>query len=112
MGRFDVVHCHGVLYHEPDPVGLLQRLFEMTADGGLLLFGSMMHADPERADQSRMVPAAYYDDDSWWWTPGPIAMRRMIESVGFVVEKMFAVSPGPQGEFPTINGNFRAIRSA
>lgn len=110
MGRFDLVHCHGVLYHETNPVGLLRRLYEMTADDGLFLFGSMMHADPSKADLSRMVPLAYFGDETWWWTPGPTAMWRMLESVGFEVEKTFGVSNGPPGEFPTINGYFRARR--
>ncbi len=109
-GRFDLVHCHGVLYHEPDPLALLERLFEMTTDGGLCLFGSMMHADPSRADLARMVPLSYFGDDTWWWAPGPVAMGQMLESVGFEVEKSFGVSAGPPGEFPTINGYFRTRR--
>lgn len=112
-GRFDIVHCHGVLYHEIDPMGLLERLFEMTAPGGVCLFGSMMHADPTLADLVRLVPLSYFGDDTWWWVPGPVAMRRMLTAVGFEIEKVFGVSAGPPpGEFPTINGNFRAVRPA
>jgi SAM-dependent methyltransferase len=109
-GVFDLVHCHGVLYHECDPLGLVERLFEMTAPGGLLLFGSMMHADPSLADLARMVPLSYFGDDTWWWTPGPLAMQRMLESAGFEVEKTFGISAGPPGEFATINGYFRSRR--
>lgn len=109
-GRFELVHCHGVLYHEVDPLGLLEKLYEMTAPGGLCLFGSMMQADPTLADLVRLVPLAYFGDETWWWVPGPVAMRRMIESVGFEVEQSFGVSTGPPGEFPTINGYFRAVR--
>jgi SAM-dependent methyltransferase len=111
-GHFDLVHCHGVLYHEVDPIGLLEKLFEMTTPGGLCLFGSMMHADPTLADLARLVPLAYYEDETWWWCPGPVAMRQMLESVGFEIEKTFGVSTGPPGEFPTINGYFRAHRPA
>lgn len=109
-GQFDLVHCHGVLYHEVDPMGLLGKLFEMTTPGGLCLFGSMMHADPTLADLARLAPLAYYEDETWWWCPGPVQMRQMLEAVGFEVEKTFGVSAGPPGEFPTINGYFRAIR--
>lgn len=109
-GSFDLVHCHGVLYHEVDPIALLQRLHEMTAPGGTLLFGSMMLADPTLADLSRFVPLSYYRDATWWWVPGPVAMREMLESVGFEVEEYFGQSPGPPGEFETINGYFRARR--
>jgi tRNA (mo5U34)-methyltransferase len=111
-GQFDLVHCHGVLYHEVDPVALLARLHEMTAPGGMLIFGSMMLADPEASDLSRFVPRAYFRDDTWWWVPGPLAVRSMLESVGFEVEEEFGFSPGPDGEFPTINGYFRATRPA
>ncbi len=46
-GSFDLVHCHGVLYHEVHPMVLLERLRAMLVDDGTLLFGSMMLADPE-----------------------------------------------------------------
>jgi SAM-dependent methyltransferase len=109
-GKFDLVHCHGVLYHEVDPLGLLDKLYEMTEPGGLCLFGSMMHADPLHADLARFVPLDYFGDETWWWVPGPVAMREMVEAVGFQVEKSFGVSAGPSGEFATINGYFRARR--
>lgn len=109
-GSFDLVHCHGVLYHEVDPPALLRRLHQMTAPGGTLLLGSMMLADATLADLSRFVPRAYFRDDTWWWVPGPVALREMIESVGFEVEDYFGQSPGPEGEFATINGYFRAVR--
>lgn len=112
QGTFDLVHCHGVLYHECDPVGLLASLFAMTKPGGLFIFGSMMHADPALPELSRFVPHAYYGDDTWWWVPGPAALRSMIESVGFEVEYEFAQSAGPPGEFPTMNGYVRAHRPA
>lgn len=110
QGAFDLVHCHGVLYHEVDPIAFLSRLFEMTAPGGLFLFGSMMHADPTLKDVSRFVPRAYYGDETWWWVPGPDAMQSMVEAVGFKGEYAFGNSPGPPGEFPTMNGYIRATR--
>jgi tRNA (mo5U34)-methyltransferase len=109
-GSFDLVHCHGVLYHEVDPMGLLTRLFEMTAPGGTLLLGSMMFGEPEYSDLSRFIPRAYFRDDTWWWAPGPEALESMIASAGFEVKGSFGRSAGPDGEFPTINGYFRASR--
>lgn len=109
-GSFDFVHCHGVLYHEVDPIGLLSRLYEMTAPGGTMIFGSMMLGDPEMADLSRFVPRAYFRDATWWWVPGPVALHSMIESLGFEVEGYFGESDGPAGEFRTINGYFKARR--
>ncbi len=109
-GSFDMVHCHGVLYHDLDPLGLLSRLWDMTVPGGTLLFGSMMHADPELAELVRFVPRAYYGDETWWFVPGRLALRAMIESAGFEVQGTFGEHPGPPGEFPTLNGYVRAIR--
>lgn len=109
-GSFELVHCHGVLYHEPDPIGLLARLWEMTAPGGTLFFGSMMHADPTLAELVRFVPRAYYGDGTWWFVPGRLALRSMVESVGFEIVRPFGEHPGPPGEFPTVNGYVRAVR--
>jgi tRNA (mo5U34)-methyltransferase len=111
-GRFELVHCHGVLYHELDPLQLLVRLYEMTAPGGTLLFGSMMLADPSLADLIRFVPHAYYGDKTWWWVPGPLAVTAMLESAGFEVLASFGQAGGPPGEFATMNGYFRAVRPA
>lgn len=110
-GRFDLVHCHGVLYHDPHPLALLMRLREMVADDGLLLFGSMMLAGEELSEHVRFVPGAYYGDPTWWWVPGRRAMRSMLEAVGFSVEEEFGLSDGPPGEFPTCNGYFAARRA-
>jgi SAM-dependent methyltransferase len=109
-GRFDLVHCHGVLYHEVHPVVLLERLRQMLTDDGTLLFGSMMLADPELSECARFVPGAYYNDPSWWWVPGRLAMRWMLDTVGLEVQEEFGLSPGPPGEFATVNGYFRAKR--
>lgn len=109
-GTFDLVHCHGVLYHEPNPMGLLARLWQMTAPGGTLLLGSMMLADPTLSEYARYVPLSYYGDPTWWWVPGRLALRWMVETAGFDVDAAFGESPGPPGEFPTINGYVRGTR--
>lgn len=107
-GTFDMVHCHGVLYHDPHPMGLVQKLREMLAPGGTLFFGSMMLASAELSEYARFVPGAYYGDDTWWWVPGRLCMRRMLEAGGLEVIEEFGVHPGPPGEFPVVNGYFRA----
>jgi tRNA (mo5U34)-methyltransferase len=111
-GTFDLIHCHGVLYHEMHPMVLLQRLHALLGEDGTLLFGSMMLADPELSEYARFVPGPYFGDQTWWWVPGRLAMRWMLESVGFEVEEAFGLSDGPPGEFPTVNGYFRARKGA
>jgi SAM-dependent methyltransferase len=107
-GTFDLVHCHGVLYHEMHPVALLQRLRAMLSDDGVLLLGSMMLAGAELSEFVRFVPGSYFDDPTWWWVPGRLAMRWMLESVGLTVEETFGLTDGPPGEFPTVNCYFKA----
>lgn len=111
LGRFDLVHCHGVLYHEPHPWLMLERLRAMLADDGTMLFGSMMLADPEMSEYARFVPGSYYGDATWWWVPGRLTMRRLLEAAGLEVLEEFGVSDGPPGEFHTVNGYFRVVRS-
>jgi SAM-dependent methyltransferase len=106
-GTFDLIHCHGVLYHEPHPLAMLLALRRMLADGGTMLFGSMMLADAEKSEHIRFVPGAYYGDPTWWFVPGRLAMRWMLEAAGFVSEEEFGIADGPPGEFATINGYFR-----
>jgi tRNA (mo5U34)-methyltransferase len=106
-GTFDLIHCHGVLYHEPHPIAMLQALRRMLASDGVMLFGSMMLASAELSEHIRFVPNAYYGDPTWWFVPGRLAMRWMLEAAGFVSEEEFGISEGPPGEFATINGYFK-----
>jgi tRNA (mo5U34)-methyltransferase len=108
-GTFDLVHCHGVLYHDRNPLGLVERLRAMTAPGGELLLGSMMLADPALSEYARFVPESYYGDPTWWWVPGRLALRWMVETSGFEVVEEFGRPDGPPGEFATINGYVRAV---
>jgi tRNA (mo5U34)-methyltransferase len=111
LGTFDLVHCHGVLYHDPHPMAMLIRLREMVSDDGHLVFGSMMLGGDELSEYVRFVPGAYYGDPTWWWVPGPQAMRSMLEAVGFEIVDEFGFGDGPPGEFPTLNGYFTARRA-
>jgi SAM-dependent methyltransferase len=108
-GRFDFVHCHGVLYHEPHPLALPQKLRSMIAEDGELLFGSIMLARPEVSEYARFVPDSYFGDETWWWVPGRLAMRWMLEAAGFADVEDLGVRPGVEGEFPVTTGYFRAV---
>jgi tRNA (mo5U34)-methyltransferase len=107
-GTFDLVHCHGVLYHEMHPIALLQRLREMCRSDGVVIVGTMMLASAELSEYARFVPGSYFGDPTWWWVPGRLAMRWMLEAVGFEIEEMFGLSEGPRGEFAVVNGYFKA----
>jgi len=106
-GRFDIVHCNGVLYHEVNPIGMLQRLRAMVADDGELLLGSMMLADATVSEYVRFVRHDYARDPTWWWVPGRLALRRMMDAVGLETEFLPLRFAGPAGEFEIINGYLR-----
>jgi SAM-dependent methyltransferase/predicted O-methyltransferase YrrM len=106
-GTFDLVHCNGLLYHEPNPLGLLQRLRLMLADGGELLLGSMMLADAELSEYVRFVRNDYASDPSWWWVPGRLALRWMMDASGFETAVLPVRFSGPAGGFEVINGYVR-----
>jgi SAM-dependent methyltransferase len=106
-GRFDFVHCHGVLYHEPHPIAMLLALRAMLEPDGELLFGSMLHASIENSEYLRFVPDSYAGDKTWWFVPGRLAMRWMLEVCGLQARELL-LSEGPPGEFRTLNGYFIA----
>jgi tRNA (mo5U34)-methyltransferase len=107
-GRFELVHCNGVLYHERDPLRLLERLRAMLAEEGVLLLGSMVLTDLELADHMRFVPGSYFGDPTWWWVPGRLAIRRLLLRAGLRAEGDFGLAPGPDGEFRTSTVYIRA----
>lgn len=107
-GKFDVVHCNGVLCHEPDPIGMLQRLRMMLTVDGELLLGSMMLADPELSEYARFVRSEYAGDPTWWWVPGRLALRWMMDACGLEAEALPPRFAGPGGDFEVVNGYLRA----
>jgi tRNA (mo5U34)-methyltransferase len=109
-GQFELVHCNGVLYHERDPLRLLQRLRAMLTDDGVLLLGSMVLTDLELADHMRFVPGSYFGDPTWWWVPGRIAIRHLLREAGLRFDSEFGLAPGPAGEFATSTVYIRARR--
>lgn len=106
-GKYDLVHCNGVLHHEPNPLGMLQQLRRMVADGGELMLGSMMLADAELSEYARFVRNDYAGDPTWWWVPGRLALRWMMDASGFKAELLPVTSGGPMGAFDVVNGYLR-----
>ena len=58
-GRFDIVHCHGVLYHELHPDAPAPAACgRCSRPAARCCFGSMMLAEPELSEYARFVPGA------------------------------------------------------
>ena len=110
-GTFDLVHCNGVLHHEPNPLGMLHRLRSMLAEDGVLLLGSMMLADPTQAEYARFAGNEHERDPRRWWVPGRLALRWMMDAAGLEAEPLPFSFSGPDAAFDVTNGYMRGRQS-
>lgn len=98
LGRFDVVLFLGVFCHLFDPLDVLERMRDLTAQ--LLLIET--HQDLLARPEPRMVfyPGATLNQDATnWWGPNPRLMRRLLHDLGFARiwyrDHPFYVAPSP-----------------
>jgi SAM-dependent methyltransferase len=82
-GRFDFVLCHNALRASPYPMALLTDLWRLTSPGGVLLLEADTLAEPERSQCASFVS----EGSGRGWVPGRLALRWMVESCGFDVER-------------------------
>ena len=81
-GKFDIVLMLGVIYHAKDPIGYLQKAFDMSND--LVIIET--HVDLMELD----YPAARYyvsnelnDDKTNYWGPNALAVTGIMQDIGF-----------------------------
>lgn len=81
-GKFDIVMMLGVIYHAKDPIGYLQKAFDMSND--LVIIES--HVDL----MDLQYPAARYyihdelnNDITNFWGPNALAVRGMMQDIGY-----------------------------
>ena len=88
-GKFDIVLMLGVIYHAKDPIGYLQKAFDMSKD--LVIIET--HADL----MDLPFPAARYylgselnNDKTNYWGPNALAVRAMMQDIGYkdITEKI------------------------
>lgn len=88
-GKFDIVLMLGVIYHAKDPIGYLQKAFDMSND--LVIIET--HTDLMELP----FPAARYylgselnNDKTNFWGPNALAVRAMMQDIGYkdITEKM------------------------
>ncbi|MBF0174504.1 MAG: methyltransferase domain-containing protein [Magnetococcales bacterium] len=46
LGQFDLIWCTGVLYHNPEPLRFIKRLFNLLRPGGLLILETSLTRHP------------------------------------------------------------------
>lgn len=97
IGTFDIVFFLGVIYHLPDPMGALRRVYDLTKDLMILETDSALYWIEEPAAECRGSRAALNDTALNWWIPNTACMLRMIDAVGFSrAEPVFGPPPPPR----------------
>lgn len=88
VGQFDLVLYLGVLYHTPDPIRCLRRLRSICRERLIL----ETHLDAEDYPRPAMVfyPGATLNNDrSNHWGPNRLAVKALLEEVGFSRVEVF-----------------------
>lgn len=81
-GKFDIVLMLGVIYHAKDPIGYLQKAFDMSND--LVIIES--HVDLQHLDYPAVryyVDSELNEDDTNFWGPNAQAVIGMMKDIGF-----------------------------
>lgn len=87
LGRFDLIWCTGVLYHNAEQLRLLRRLFRLLLPGGFLVLESATLRGPRRLRAEPVVrlyfPDTYRDTGTITHLPTAAAIRAWLGMAGF-----------------------------
>ena len=97
--KFDIVLLFGVLYHLPNPIMILQKLFENT---DMLLIASHIIDSEELAMYYYPEGSLTTGDTTNWWVPTPSCLTDIGTRIG--VEKSVLVDTF---DFDSINANLQ-----
>jgi GT2 family glycosyltransferase/SAM-dependent methyltransferase len=107
LGTFDLINCQGVLYHEPNPLLLVETIFDHLAPGGKLVLET--HVTMDTDTKAHFVENTFWGDSSWWWVPSVPTVCAMLRVYGFeniTVRAHYPVeSKNPEDKLLTPEGN-------
>jgi 2-polyprenyl-3-methyl-5-hydroxy-6-metoxy-1,4-benzoquinol methylase len=86
LGRFDIVWCLGVVYHNVEQLRLIRRLYELTADDGIVVVESATTRNRLLAGRNLVEvhwPDTYRDVPTITHLPTRRALASWLEMVGF-----------------------------
>jgi 2-polyprenyl-3-methyl-5-hydroxy-6-metoxy-1,4-benzoquinol methylase len=86
LGPFDIVWCLGVLYHNVEQLRLLRRLYELTAEGGIVVVESATTRNRVLAGRNALElhwPETYRGVPTITHLPTRRAIASWLEMVGF-----------------------------
>lgn len=96
-GVFDVVLFLGVIYHLPNPMAALQRVYDVTGELMILETDGSMDWIPFPAAECVGSREAYQNSALNWWLPNVPCLVKMVEAVGFSrVDVVFGPRPAPR----------------
>ncbi|MBF0350582.1 MAG: tRNA 5-methoxyuridine(34)/uridine 5-oxyacetic acid(34) synthase CmoB [SAR324 cluster bacterium] len=84
---FDVVFCMGILYHHPDPIGMLQRILSSLKPGGLLIVESQ--GIPGTETIALFPENRYAKVPGTWFVPTASCLKNWIHRAGFRHVELF-----------------------
>jgi SAM-dependent methyltransferase len=94
LGRFDLVWCLGVLYHNVEQLRLLRTLFRLTADEGRVVIESATTRNAALADLNVVElhwPRTYRELPTITHLPSRRAIQSWMEMVGFTEVELRSV---------------------
>jgi len=86
LGRFDLVWCTGVLYHNAEQLRLIRRLFDLCQAGGRLVLETATTRNEALVDLNVVEihwPQTYRDTGTVTHLPSLRAVRSWLDMVGF-----------------------------
>jgi tRNA (mo5U34)-methyltransferase len=111
LGTFDVVLALGIVYHAKGPVKLIERCFEATAPGGLLILETHLSDLPEdRPLCEYLQPRRLNNDPSNYFGPNASCVRAWLTAAGFV--DVQEVGRYPYGFLPGWRAAFHARKAS
>jgi tRNA (mo5U34)-methyltransferase len=110
VGEFDVVVCGSLMLHLKNPVAALEAIRSVCR--GLLL--SAEQIDPVLTLLSPRRPAMWFraGHETQWQIPNAAALRALVESAGFSVERVTRPYAVPFGAGYRGGGAVRSVRAA
>jgi tRNA (mo5U34)-methyltransferase len=100
LGTFDVINCQGVLYHEPSPMLLVEKLFDLLEPGGTLVLESHVTLDDDL--KAQFVEDTFNGGIDWWWIPSIRTVKAMLGARGFedIAVRTWAPAPSNNPDDP------------
>lgn len=109
LGRFDVVLCLGVIYHQPDPLGTMRRVAEVTGELAVIESQAVAIAGVEEHALFEFYPGDELGGDpSNWFVPNLAALRGLCSAAGFARSEA-VVGPPPRGDPANPTEPYRAV---